>query len=145
MLQDIEVVLEKEWKSIDGEHAKTIYYYITGTVLRMVEKQSNNEKEELASVFRDLKSNASTTRDKAKQQFLPYQRVQSVEAVSLSCPTSEFYQVMLKIESVFHNMWKDDNVALFGLSIVGDTVLFVYWVSNMLDFLSLSRMQQEMK
>ena len=125
LLQLIEEVLAgDEWKPVDNEHAKTIYY-ISGSVLNMANNRSENKKEEFASIFGLLKDTASSTREEAKEASLPYQRVQSAEAVGLFYPTAEFYNQMLKLESVFHNILKDKNVALFGPGIIEDIVFLL--------------------
>lgn len=121
ILKEIEKVLGKKWEPTDDEHARTIYY-VCGAVLRMAENTSNDKTEEYASTYAALKSNASTTKEAAREAGLPYERVDDTEAVSLIYPTKAFYQVMLKIESVFHNILGEDNVLLFGVGIVGDIV-----------------------
>ena len=104
-------------KPVDDEHAKIIYY-ICGSVLNMAHNRSENKKEDYGSMFELLKDTVSTTKEEAKKASLPYQQVQSAEAVGLFYPTAEFYTKMLKLESVFHNILKDKNVALFGTGLV---------------------------
>jgi len=124
MKKMIEDVLESDWQPSGPEHERTIYY-ISGFVLRTVHNRSEDKRESLASVFRELEANVSITNADAAAASLPIGRVEKMEAVSLYYASSDFYHAMVAIESVFHSLLKEANVYLFGTLMIADIVHFL--------------------
>ena len=67
-----------------------------------------------------MKKAATLSKQAAKSNNLPSARVEAKEKVALTYANNAFYNMLLKIESVYHNLLREKNVALFGVGIVGD-------------------------
>lgn len=112
-------ILASDWKPDDKSHEETMYY-IAGAVMRMIDNMEGRSKPIYAAVFKDLILNATTTKSEAKTQSLPSGKVEAKEIHGLMYANKHFYQFVNKIESVFHTLLSEENVALYGPRIVAD-------------------------
>ena len=77
-------------------------------------------KNDMSQALKELKLAATTTKKDAKERLMPTSRMEAREKVNLTYTNSAFYAMLLKIEAVYHTLLKQENVALFGVGIVGD-------------------------
>ena len=112
--KDVLDILKSNWEPIDDEHAATIYY-ITGAMLRVVE---NLKKKKHGHPFlQHFLDKATTTKDQAKSSSLPCERVATTEHHQLFYANEQFYDVMVRIESVFDYLLNVDNFAKYGIDL----------------------------
>ena len=103
----------------DKEHAEKIYY-VSGFVLRVIERLGKRAKGEVATVLDDILSNAKVTKEEAKESDLPTRLTEVKEKVSLFYVNKSFYKMMVKVESVFHHLMSEEGIARHGIGIVND-------------------------
>ena len=58
---------------------------------------------------------ASATKEEARAQNLPTALTEGKEIVSLTYVNEQFYNVMVKAESVFHQLLSDECIARYGI------------------------------
>jgi len=102
----IKNVLAQNWVPDDKEHAEKIYY-VSGFVLRVIERLGKRAKGEVATVLDDILSNARATKEEAKESDLPTRLTEVKEKVSLFYVNKSFYKMMVKVESVFHHLMSE--------------------------------------
>ena len=107
----IDSILEDNWKPVDTHHEETIYY-ITGAMLCAIGKLALARKKNapIADALHQLKEQACTSKALAKSSLLPTARVEEREKVELTFANINFYNVMVKIESVFHHLLAKEHV-----------------------------------
>ena len=115
----IKNVLAQNWVPDDEEHAEKIYY-VSGFVLRVIERLGERAKGEVATVLDDILSNARATKEEAKESDLPTRLTEVKEKVSLFYVNKSFYKMMVKVESVFHHLMSEEGIARHGIDIVND-------------------------
>lgn len=112
-------ILKEQWAPLNDENVNTIYC-IAGALLKTIDNLARRRKSDMSFGLKQLTIAASTTKQTANDCNLPSRRVEDKEAVALTCANSTFYNMLLKIESVYSNLLKEKNFALFGVGIVGD-------------------------
>ena len=112
-------ILGKDWNPHNDSHAQTIYY-IAGAILQTIANLATRRHGEMRLALNTLKNTAKVSKLRAKELLLPSGRVEQREKVELAYATPEFYKFLIKIESVYHELLKEKNVAVFGVGLVGD-------------------------
>ena len=112
-------ILQQDWIPINGLHSKKVYY-IAGFILRTIENLASRATEGVASVLKSIKDNAVSSNQDAKRDCLPTQMTEDKDQVSLVYVKGRFYKVIVRIESVFHNLLSDESFARYGPSMVDD-------------------------
>ena len=119
-------ILTNDWTPTDDAHATTIYY-IAGAILQTITNLASRSNGEMESALNLLQKSAKTTKAEAKETALPSARVEQREKVELSYASPQFYNFLLKVESVYHSLLKEKNVALFGVGLVCDIGHVLEW------------------
>jgi hypothetical protein len=106
----------------DNKHGETMYY-IAGAVLNMIGKLESRSMKKYTPALKEIRENAVSTKTEARNDSLPMAKVESKERVGLCYINRPFYDLILKIESVFHTLLSEKNIALYGIQIVADIVV----------------------
>ena len=133
--EEIHTILKKDWAPAD-QASSDVMYYIAGAMLNTVNNLSKQKKGDVSAALEYFKAQASTSKDKAKQDNLPLARVERKEKVSLTYANESFLKMLLKIESVFYELLKEKKIALFGFGLVGD---IAYNLESFIDVLGFSQ------
>ena len=112
-------ILSRPWDPVDVSHSETMFY-VGGAVSTMINKMGNRSKDAYSAVLLDIQSNTVTTKEDAKTQSLPMGKVEAKEMVNLRYINEPFFKFVNKIESVFHTLLSEGNIALYGSAIVAD-------------------------
>lgn len=112
-------MLAQNWVPVDEEHTEKIYY-ISGFVLRAIERLGKRAKGAVATVLGHILSSARETKEGAKESDLPTRLTEEKEKVSLFYVNESFYKMMVKVESVFHHLMSEEGIARHGIGIVND-------------------------
>ena len=112
-------ILSLPWNPVDLSHNETMFY-VGGAVSTMINKMGNRSKDAYSAVLLDIQSNTVTTKEDAKTQSLPMGKVEAKEMVNLRYINEPFFKFVNKIESVFHTLLSEGNIALYGSAIVAD-------------------------
>ena len=88
----IKNVLVQNWVPDDEEHAEKIYY-VSGFVLRVIERLGKRAKGDVATVLDDNLSNARATKEEVKESDLPTRLTEVKEKVSLFYVNKSFYNL----------------------------------------------------
>ena len=112
-------ILGSPWSPIDLSHSETIFY-IGGAVSIIIRKMGNRSKDKYSAILIDIQSNSSTTKELARENSLPLCKVEAKEVVNLCYINEPFFDFVNKIESVFHTLLSEGNIALYGSAIVAD-------------------------
>ena len=133
--EEIHTILKKDWAPAD-QASSDVMYYIAGAMLNTVNNLSKQKKGDVSAALEYFKAQASTSKDKAKQDNLPLARAERKEKVSLTYANESFLKMLLKIESVFYELLKEKKIALFGFGLVGD---IAYNLESFIDVLGFSQ------
>ena len=125
--------LKTDWKPSDNEHANTAYY-IAGAMLKTMDNLAKRKENDMALRLKHLKAAVTTTKQSTKLSNLPSMRVEVKEKVALTYAINDFYNMLLKIESVYHNLMREKSVALFGGEIAGDIAFTLESFNDALGF-----------
>lgn len=110
----IKSILEEPWTPVDPEYEGKICY-ITGFVLMTIGNLGDKATGEVAAALKYIKMEASATKEEARAQNLPTALTEGKEIVSLTYVNEQFYNVMVKAESVFHQLLSDECIARYGI------------------------------
>ena len=121
----IRSILSHQWEPDDKVHENTMYY-VAGAVVRIIVSWGDRSKEQFAAVMKDIKSNAVTTKENAKDESLPCAKVEQKEAHQLFYPNQVFYKIVNKIESVFNTLLSEGEMAFYGTTIINDITNALY-------------------
>ena len=118
-------LLASSWVPTDDTQKQTLYY-IAGAMLRIVGNMSEKCKDDYKPVMMEIFQNAKhASQQDAKAESLPVQRVASQNKDDKFLYVNEqFYNIILRIESVFSTLLKVKNIEMYGAEIVKD-VAFV--------------------
>ena len=98
-------------------------YYIAGAVMKMISKLETWSANKCTSVLQEIKMSAVSTKVEARNVSLPLAKVELQERVNLYYVKQLFYNLILKVESVFHTLLSKNNVASYGGQVIADIVL----------------------
>ncbi|EJK70768.1 hypothetical protein THAOC_07845 [Thalassiosira oceanica] len=115
----IREILARGWDTEEQLHKETIYY-IAGAVMRSIEKLKDVSKDVYVNALKDILLNAVTSKSNAQNAALPSAKVEEKEKFDLYYPNEKFYALVLKIESVFHQLLSTSNLAHYGTTLVAD-------------------------
>lgn len=119
LYSDIVQVLDKHstWMPAD-ENSKRKLYYIAGFLIRAV---VNNAKQNISEDAIELfKSMASRNKEDAIASELPTDDVEKREVDNLLFASSAFFDVVIKLECVFHHILGEKSIEKFGPQIIAD-------------------------
>ena len=98
-------------------------YRLAGAVMKIISNLSRRNKDAYSSALDDIQTNALTSKEEARNDCLPLAKVEAKEIVNLCYVNEPFFNLILKIESVFHTLLSEDNIAAYGVRIVNDIVM----------------------
>ena len=119
LYSDVVQVLDKHstWMPAD-ENSKRKLYYIAGFLIRAV---VNNAKQNISEDAIELfKSMASRNKEDAIASELPTDDVEKREVDNLLFASSAFFDVVIKLECVFHHILGEKSIEKFGPQIIAD-------------------------
>ena len=115
-------ILANPFVPTDKKHGETMYY-LAGAVMKIISNLSHRSKDVYSSALDDIRTNALTSKEEARNDCLPLAKVEAKEIVNLCYVNEPFFNLVLKIESVFHTLLSEDSIAAYGIRIVADIVM----------------------
>ena len=117
--------LDSDWRPEDKAHKETIYY-ICGYLLRRLKKAADEDKNKhLKHALEQLVTNATVTREQARESNLPSGKVERIEIVELLYASDDMYKAILPIESVFHHLLNERSVYQYGTMMIADIIHYL--------------------
>ena len=116
---EVAQVYQEQWEPADEIHCQTLCY-IAGALLHNAKKRSEMDTEPHRHTFGVFLQNASVTNKEAKEEGMPVEKIEEAELVQLIYPSRDFFNIILKFESVSRHCLQENRISSFGPSVIAD-------------------------
>ena len=104
-------------------------YYLAGTIMKIISNVSRQIKGVYSSALDDIRTNALTLKEEARNDCLLLAKAKAKEIVNLCYVNEPFFNLVPKIESIFHTLLSEDSIPAYEIRIVADIAMALgFWL-----------------